>query len=66
MSKQKEKANIDRRSENGSPRSTVAVAHQNRGASGSGFHREKKDEWAHKDSLFWDFHDEETDEKGEE
>lgn len=66
MGKQKEKANIERRSENGSPRNTVAVAHQQRGPSGSGFHREKKDEWAHKDHLFWYSPEEETDEKGEE
>ncbi len=66
MSKNKAMANIDRRSENGSPRSTTAVAHQARGGSGSGFHRERKvDEWAHKDSLFWGPPEDPTDETGE-
>ena len=66
MGKKQERANINRRSENGSPRNTVAVAHQHRGPAGSGFHREKEDEWAHKDHLFWDFPDKETEEEGEE
>jgi hypothetical protein len=55
----------NRTSQNGKPRSTMAVVHQARGGAGSGTHVDKRDKRKKNEEYYDDEETEETDEEEE-